>query len=181
MKVIGDKSLFAFEIGDYCPDSPSSRSVDIWVGGHRLCLDDDSAYVSQYVTSLRDEINHDYDVSLFEDVFEGMTPEEMAAFVCSTREKESPNYNLYEDRLFPTYQFLDLGPTTDNIMAFLFMTGSKALLVYSLWREDKAKDLPMRFSTVRLDYEFIMSVLRQSVDTLQQNTEVEPSGSVHEV
>ena len=176
MKIIGDKKSFAFEIGDCLSHNPTFRAVDIWAGGRRLCLDDTSVYAGQFVASLKRETSKIYEIRLFEETLKGKTPEEMAHFVCSTREEESPNHGLHDDSIFPAYNFLNLGPTTDNIRAFLFRQNTGAHLVYSLWREDQKRSLPMRFHVVALDFDFVMSVLHRSIDILE-NEKAEPSAS----
>lgn len=169
MQIIGDTHQFAFEIGDYLEDIPSLRRVDIWAGGRRLCLDDDSVYVPQFIASLEDELGETHEVGRFNDYLRGKSPEEMARFVISTRDEESPNYDLCDDTLYPTYRVLDLGPTTDNISAFLFRDGNRAHLVYSLWREAWRQGEPERFVSVELDFEGFVSVLKESWEVLSQS------------
>jgi len=184
MRIIGDKNRFAFEIGEYLENSRDLRRVDIWAGGIRLCTYDDMVYVGSYIGSLEHNIQRSYDVNLFKDLLAGKSPEEMAWFVASTYDEDHANFGL-EDKLFPSYRFLDLGETTDNFSAFLFRDGSKAVLTYSLWMDAKQNKVPEVFQPVSLDFEAIIQILKETVEILR--TEMNghlllyegKSGSVH--
>ncbi len=166
MRFIGDPNRFAFEIGDYqCPNH-SLRHVDIWAGGVRLCIDDNSVYLDQFTNDLADEIKRSYCINDFALYLGRLTPVEMATFVCSTREKNSPNYDIEGDSIYPFYRFLDLGPTTDNLSAFLFREAERSFFVYSFWRDASRKGLAETFQVVELDFNEIISVAKDAMNTL---------------
>ena len=166
MKFIGHPDRFAFEIGEYqCPNH-SLRHVDIWAGGVRLCIDDNSVYLDQFTNDLADEIKRSYRTSDFAKYLGGLTPVEMAAFVCSTREEGSANYDIEDDTIYPHYRFLDLGPTTDNLSAFLFRDTQRSFFVYSFWREALNKGGSEVYQVVELDFDEIISVTREAMNTL---------------
>ncbi|MGJ8641325.1 MAG: hypothetical protein ACSHYA_18185 [Opitutaceae bacterium] len=74
MKMIGEKALFAIEIGRLNEESPPLRVVDIWAGGVRLCVDDNTAYLPQFTGDLKDELSRSFFSEKFETYFEGKTP-----------------------------------------------------------------------------------------------------------
>jgi hypothetical protein len=165
MKIIGHPERFAFEIGEY-RDSRQLRHVDIWAGGVRLCIDDNTVYLSQFIDSLSDEIRRSYRISDFAKYLRGLSPIEMAVFVSSTREENSPNYGMENDSIYHHYMFLNLGPTTDNLVAFLFRDTQTSYFVYSFWRETlKTGDIET-YQVVELEFDEIISVARDAMNTL---------------
>jgi hypothetical protein len=164
MKIIGNRARFAFEIGEY--RDAQLRRVDIWAGGTRLCVDDNSAYIPQFTTGLACEIKDSYRISDFSKYLHDLSPIEMAAFVCSTRDEDSPNYGIEDDSIYPRYKFLDLGPTTDNLISFLFRDTHTSFFVHSFWRDAWQKGLPRTYQVVELDFEEIMSVYKAAINVL---------------
>jgi len=166
MKFIGHSDRFAFEIGDYDDSNPNLRHVDIWAGGVRLCTDDNSVYLGQFIHDLAEEIKGSYLIGDFANYLGGLSTVEMARFVSGTREEDSADYDVGEDRIYLHYQFLDLGPTTDNFSAFLFRDSNKAFFVYSFWRESSVEKEHDAFQVVVLDFDEIISVCRDAMNTL---------------
>lgn len=166
MKFIGHPERFAFEIGERDDSNHALRHVDIWAGGVRLCIDDNIVYLDQFTNDLADEIGRCYHVSNFAKYLRGLSPVEMATFVLSTREKSSANYDIEGDSIYPYYSFLDLGPTTDNLTVFLFRDARKSFFVYFFWRESLRKQVAETFRVVELDFEEIISVTRDAMNTL---------------
>ena len=166
MKFIGHPDRFAFEIGEYqCPNH-SLRHVDIWAGGVRLCTDDNSVYLDQFTNDLAEVIKRSYRISDFSKYLQGLPPVEMATFVCSTRDEGSANYDIEGDAIYPYYRFLDLGPTTDNLSAFLFRDAQRSFFVYSFWREATREGVADTFRVVELDFDEIISVTKDAMNTL---------------
>jgi hypothetical protein len=166
MKTIGHRKRFAFEIGEYQDPEHVGRRVDIWAGGVRLCTDDDHIHVGQFTNDLADEIKRRYRISDFGKYLRDLSPVEMAVFVSSTRKEGSPNYDIEDDSIYPHYRFLDLGPTTDNLSAFLFRDTQKSFFVHSFWREALRKNEPETYHVVELDFEEIISVSKDAINTL---------------
>lgn len=165
-KFIGHRERFAFEIGEYRSSDHTLRHVDIWAGGVRLCIDDNTVYLDQFTNDLADEIKRSYRVRNFSKYLGDLSPVEMATFVSSTRDEGSANYDIEEDSIYPYYQFLNLGPTTDNLSAFLFRGDQRAFFVYSFWREALRKGEAETFQVVDLNFEEVISVCRDAMNTL---------------
>ena len=168
MKIIGDKNKFAFEIGGFDPENKSLRIVDIWADSTRLCVDDNTIYIPQFVNDLLMETKKSYSISEFDSYLKGLSPEEMAQFVLSTRDEKSLNYDLCDDRIYPTYRFLDLGPTTDNITAFMFRYNNVAFFTFSFWRKAYKSGVKETFHSVELEFENTMSICNKAIDTLNK-------------
>ena len=170
MKIIGNKNTFAFEIGAFDSESKSLRIVDIWANNIRLCIEDNTIYIPQFVNDLIMETKKSYNVSEFEKYLKGLSPEEMAHFVMSTRDEKSPNYDLCDDRIYPTYRFLDLGPTTDNITAFLFRQDDLAFLTFSFWREAIKLGGKETFDSIKLEFEQVISICNKAIAALNNKS-----------
>jgi hypothetical protein len=112
------------------------------------------------------ETKKSYNISEFEKYLKGLSPEEMAHFVMSTRDEKSPNYDLCDDRIYPTYRFLDLGPTTDNITAFLFRQDDLAFLTFSFWREAIKLGGKETFDSIKLEFEQVISICNKAIAAL---------------
>ncbi len=50
MKIIGDKKVFAFEIGE--KTSSQLQTVNIYIANRNICVDDNSVYIPQFINAL---------------------------------------------------------------------------------------------------------------------------------
>ncbi|HEX4909540.1 MAG TPA: hypothetical protein VFV64_02115 [Permianibacter sp.] len=136
MRLFGDQSLFAFGVHE--DDQADLRKVDIFIGGRNVCCDDNCVYLPHFAARLKDVVaDHSMKDNSwkYERYLAGMTVEQIHTFLMSTRDSESENYGLEDDRLYPYYRFLDWGPTTDNLTSFLFPFGNELYLTYEFWRD----------------------------------------------
>lgn len=136
MRFFGDQSSFAF--GTPEDGQGDLREVDIFIGGRNVCCGDSHVYLPHFAARLKDVV---VDLSMkdtswkYDRYLNGMTVEEIHTFLMSTRDSESENYDLEDDRLYPYYRFLDWGPTTDSLTSFLFPFGKELYLTYEFWRD----------------------------------------------
>jgi hypothetical protein len=124
-QTFGNPQGFAIELGSSFETSPTSglRVVDIWAAGRELCCDDNRVFVPQFCLSIEATITWllwDHDLSL---PSPDLSPEENHRRV-KTDPKEREGY-----------RFLDWGPTTDNLTAFLFQRDRSMLITFEFWRE----------------------------------------------
>ncbi len=166
--LIGNKSSFAIEIGGLNSDHPDLRLVDFWAGNTRLCIDDNTAFVPQFLASLEWETQKTFCSPQHDKVLDHKTPVEMAIFIKSTRDEKSANYGLHDDEIYPIYSFLDLGPTTDNLSAFLFRRTNATHLVYSFWRDAKVSGEEV-YHTVEVDFDSVIQICRTAVKELKKD------------
>jgi hypothetical protein len=129
----------------------------LWAAGRELCCDDDCAFVPQFCMSVESTIAwllSDHDRSL---PYPELSPEDNHRRLC---EKE------YGDR--QVYRFLNWGPTTDNVRAFLFRRGADAIITFEFWRETHRRpdEIGRVFVAVIPERQLLHS-LRQAVRALR--------------
>lgn len=132
MKVFGDKTTFCFEIGEKI-DSPM-RLVNIFIGGKNICCEDNVVYLPQFINSIAlsaSDIRRKIDYYKYINYFEWMSLEEAHNFLLSTRDMDSPHYNLENDDLYQCHRVFSWGPTTDNAICFLLPMNGMLYLTYS--------------------------------------------------
>jgi hypothetical protein len=123
VRLFGDRSTFAIEIGPNDPTSPSMRTVDVWIDGRSMCCYDNTAYVPQIQQSIRLEVAR---------VRAGcISPLSNIASdsIQAHKELRSDQTNLPEE-----FQFMHWGPTTDNLISFLFKRENHLIITSEFWR-----------------------------------------------
>lgn len=127
----GDRSRFAIEIARD-PDEPSGRLrvVDIYAANRWLTCDDNVAFVPQFNISVHREMSRllspDAD-ERYRRPFPELSPVETLRRIDST-EEDTNHYSRH--------RVLSWGPTTDNVLAFLFVDENTAWLTFSFWRAE---------------------------------------------
>lgn len=164
MKTFGYKSYFAISIGEYCPGSKDLRLIDVWAENNRLCINDNVAYIDQFIDSLEYDIKRDYKIKKYNEYFSTKTPIEIAEDLLEKKNDiESVNFILYDD-IFWRYRFLDLGATTDNILAFLFDFGDKSYFVYT-YKNDSEK---LNFSSIEVNFKDFIDICKNVINYLRE-------------
>jgi hypothetical protein len=126
MKLIGNKKSFAFEIADHSVGD--MRVVDIWINDISICCDDNTVYLPQFIADIEYFLSKELDLKKYERYFVGLSPEQIHEFIGSTNDEDSPNFDLVDDYLCAHHEFLDLGPTTDNVSSYVLKVMEKRLL-----------------------------------------------------
>lgn len=166
MKLIGDKRYFAFEIGDITQTNVLIP-IDTWLNNTRLTVDDNMAYLPQYYNDLKNTILRDYTLDKFGDYLEGRSPEEAHGFISSTRDEGSENCAIEDDQIYPYYRFMDWGPTTDNIMSFMFPVETGLCVTYEFWGDSEYDGLERKVNYIILQKEQIIPVFLELRDYLE--------------
>ncbi|MFJ4343176.1 hypothetical protein [Streptomyces sp. NPDC088915] len=128
--VLGDKSRFAAEVGE---PGPLCR-VDLWMAGKWLTCDDNMAYVPQF---RRDVL----DTAAWLRSGEGSSLP-FAGFSAEATHRRLRQHAGDDDESEADYQlrsrfrFLLWGPTTDNVMAYLFREEDRLVITLDFWREE---------------------------------------------
>ena len=118
--LMGRKERFALEAGEW---DGGLRRVDIWVAGQWLTCDDNMAYVPQFRLSVqRDLARLD---SVAPAPFPGLPPAAIHQQLLTD-----------DDGLGEQWWFLHWGPTTDNVLAYLFRDGDRLVITMEFWREE---------------------------------------------
>jgi hypothetical protein len=128
---LGDDRL-AFRIGLARADQPTQRTVQIWAARHHLTAFDDTAYVPQFVHSLRHELDID------------RPPPAVTDPVSTHRHLASDD----TDRVRWSYRWLSLGPTTDGLTSFAWRDGDDAVATFAL---PGAEPFAIRIPATELD------------------------------
>jgi hypothetical protein len=102
------------------------REVDIYAAGRWLTCVDGSAYLPQFTHALMGTVHT-------------LLDERPAEEICRPYPHLSPADNhrrLREDAGGQAYRFMDWGPTTDNVIAHLFIENGVALIPFSFRSAD---------------------------------------------
>ncbi|MEV7616103.1 hypothetical protein [Streptomyces sp. NPDC089799] len=126
--VLGDRSRFAAEVGD---PGPLCR-VDLWAAGKWLTCDDSMAYVPQF---RRDVL----DVAAWLRSGKGSSLP-FAGFSAEATHRRLRQHagddNETDYQLRSRFRALLWGPTTDNVMAYLFHNKDDLVITLEFWREE---------------------------------------------
>jgi len=169
--ILGDKKRLGFEI-DPAVDGSSLRRVAIWSDGILVTVQDDMAYVPQFVESLCKSsraLRRLHDASRFPQVRAAPDAVEAVRWIEGTRDPDAPQYDAYQDQAWPEYRFMDWGPTTDEVLAFLVRTGDRATLVW--WPCAGAlRDAADRWDphVVTLSLDELEKLLQEGIDALSE-------------
>lgn len=130
MHLIGEKSRFAFEVGDYCDDSQTLRVCNIYVANKNLCCDDNHIYVPSFIASLIGEFNNLISRNNFlkyESDFKDRCIADIHRMLVDSEE--------YVDAA-QYHAFMCWGETTDQVLSFLIPYDGCVYLTYEFWRAD---------------------------------------------
>ncbi|CAM5281952.1 hypothetical protein [Streptomyces atroolivaceus] len=128
--LLGDKSRFAAEVGE---PGPLCR-VDLWAAGKWLTCDDNLVYVPQFRRDVRD-------TAAWLRSGEG-SPLPFAGLSAEATHRRLRQHAGHDDESEADYQLhsrfgvLLWGPTTDNVMAYLFHEGDRLVITLEFWREE---------------------------------------------
>lgn len=130
----GSKERFALELGEW---SGGLRRVDAWAAGQWLTCDDNMAYIPQ----LRQSVHHDHarlhSITDSPPPFPGLPPAAVHR-----------QFLANDDEMPEQYWFLHWGPTTDNVIAYLFPSGDHLALTAGFWREEHLRRHPEHVGAV---------------------------------
>ncbi len=118
MKIIGDKNIVAFGIGDNIDQSDDMCYIDIWIANKHVTSYDNIAYLPAIISSVIDEQESQKRLNLFEIYFENLSIAEIHQFILNTR-VFSCDSAPKDHEVFPEHQVFDWGPNTDHVISFL--------------------------------------------------------------
>jgi hypothetical protein len=167
--VIGNKSTFAFEIGQHSSET-ELRTVDIVIGNRYVCRDDNSAYVPQFIASMQCDIERifDNDWNKYHEYFKRKSINEIHEFILRTRTEGTREYDIEDDSIYPLHKFLDWGPTTDNLCCFIIPINDKHYLTYQFWRpEHPDKSENGTIHNVQIELSEIAEAIKEAIALLK--------------
>jgi hypothetical protein len=152
---VGQKEALAFVIGRYY-DYPHRRCVDIWVAGVHLTNFDNAAYLSSFIPSLERELAYrSRNDSFSEFAIDGDTKPAATHLAA----KASEDW---------THRFLDLGPTTDGAIVFLFRASDQDLITFGFSDAGSiAADHIGKIFSVKIPQTMVQAIFRQVITILQ--------------
>lgn len=133
--VLGDRSRFAAEIGGSGP----LRRVDLWAAGKWLTCDDNMAYVPQFRHSVLGDAAWLRSGGGFPLPFAGVPA---AATHRHLDRCAGDDGSEADHRLRDRYRSLHWGPTTDNLIAYLFRDEDRLVITLRFWREEHLSSHP---------------------------------------
>nr|WP_238362156.1 hypothetical protein [Actinopolymorpha pittospori] len=128
--MLGDKLRFAAEVGGW--DSPELRRVDLWAAGQWLTCDDNTAFVPQFRSSVSD-------TAAWVRSGQGSSPPFAGLPLVATHRRllAGSGNEVEDDELRQQFWlFHHWGPTTDNLLAFLFRDGTRLVITFQFWRDE---------------------------------------------
>ena len=138
----GDQRRFAVEVGEWA--GPSLRRVDLWVAGQWVTCDDNVVYVKQFRRDAADTalwLRSGHGASV---PFAGLSP-----VAVHRRLVAGSGCEQDDDELRRRFRAFDRwGPTTDNVLAFLFRQGEQLTITVQFWREEHLCEHPGHAGTV---------------------------------
>jgi hypothetical protein len=159
--LIGDKSRFAVEIGEFWESSRDVRRVDLWAAGRWLTCDDNDAFVPQFCYEVRWTINWHQRTDDLALPFRNRSPAETHRELLDL-----------DDGSRERYWFFRWNETTDNILGHVFRIGGDLVITFEFWRETHhdPQELGVVFTTQLPEAEFIQ-ILTQMLAILESDTE----------
>ncbi len=117
-RLIGNKEVIGFELGENVDGSDDLFEFEIWVlNQHVTCLDN-IAYLKSVFHYIKLDIKPSRDISKFKKYFNRLTAESAHEFILSTRDPDSKNYDIEQDEILLNQQYLNWGDNTDNVVCF---------------------------------------------------------------
>ncbi|GAA2616731.1 hypothetical protein [Paractinoplanes durhamensis] len=127
----GDRASFAVEAGEF--QSPQLRVVDLWAGGERLTVDDNTAYLPVFIGFMRSTADQVRRRELQPCPFPGRSPED------NFRRLERAKPELRE-----RFWFMQWGETVDNVAKYAYLDNDVLVIVFSFWREARGRTFVAR-------------------------------------
>ncbi len=168
--IIGNKSTFAFNIGERGLGT-QLRTVDIVIGNQYVCSDDNSVFVPQFIASMQSDVNRilKNDSNQYQKYFEGKSVSEIHEFILRTRTEGTEEYDIENDKIYPLHDFLNWGPTTDNLCCFIIARNGKHFLTYQFWRpEHPNKSEIGKIQNVEIELTEIIKTIEEAIAVLEK-------------
>ena len=170
MKILGNKNKFAIKIDERSLASDLC-GVNIYINTRNICCDDNQAYLPTFICSMENEmtvLKNIQDKAEFRKYFEGKTIEQSHAFISSTRDPASPDFDCENDELYVTYRVLNWSETTDNVTCFIVPSDNKYYLTYEFWREaHEVKSEIGLINHVQIDIAEMIVVIQHARDQIK--------------
>ena len=135
---IGSPDSLSFEIN--LGSNTHLRPIRVFVAGQEITVVDRNAHVPQFKESLHSELGRleAFDPDRFAEYFDGEELRGRFQFLVDLRKEDSNPEYLNADLIFDYYRFLDWGPTTDDVTAFLIpSTQGPVHLVFEVCAHDR--------------------------------------------
>jgi hypothetical protein len=164
---VGQKEALAFVIGGYY-DYPHLRCVDIWVAGVQLTNFDNAAYLPSFIPSLERELAYRSRDDSFSEFAIDRDTQPAAIHLAA---KASEDW---------THRFLDLGPTTDGAIVFLFRASDHDLITFEFSDAGSiAADYVGKICSVEIPQATVQAIFRQAITILRSPSSrtIAPSSS----
>jgi hypothetical protein len=148
---------FALELGER---HEGLRRVDAWVAGQWLTCDDNMAYVPQLQQSVRHDCARLDSIEDSPYPFLGLSPAEVHRRLLAD-----------EGELRERWQFLEWGPTTDNVLAHLLPHGNHLVMTVGFCREEHLRRHPEHVGAVfvaEIETEKLADILQGAVAALDR-------------
>ena len=127
--LIGDKQVFAAEVGAVADFHNQLRRVDFWAAGHWLTCDDNLAYVPSFRHSIQRDLADLRSHKSWALPYPGLSAVE------THRRFLVPGTDGLCEELREDHRFFYHGETTDNLICSLFRVGSLLQFTFEFWRE----------------------------------------------
>ena len=168
MKVVGDKSTFAFEIGEFKVESSDWYEVNIYIGSKNICHVDNHPYLPQFICDL--ECDADYfkkkiDWIKFEQHFIGLNAMEAHQLLMNIGEDDFDSQE-FEDAMYEFHRVLKWSPTTDNVCCFLIPIWGVLCLTCELWQHVPPEAKGIVYGAEVTPYQLITTI-ESAIDILK--------------
>jgi hypothetical protein len=153
---IGDVNALAIETGEF--RGRGIRRVDIWIAKKWLTCNDNSAYLPTFCPDVEDAIWWLYSDPQLELPFSGLSVTENHIRVRAERGKSRERH-----------RFFNWGPTTDNVICFLFRHLASLHLTFEFWRDNHHDSTDMgRVFTVAITERELLRTLHGTARELRR-------------
>lgn len=149
--LLGDKSRFAVEVGEW--RGGLLRRVDLWAAGQWLTCDDNTAYVTQLRLSMQADCGRLGSIGGSPPPFAGLSPAAVHRQLLTN-----------DDGLQEQWWFLHWGPTTDNVLAYLFPDGDHLAITLEFRREEHLRLHPEHIGAI-----FVVEIGTEELGRILQN------------
>ncbi|MET8123460.1 hypothetical protein [Micromonospora sp. NPDC005189] len=117
----GDRATFAVEVGEI--QALPLCTIDLWVAGKRLTIDDNSAFVPSLSHAMRSSAAQVRRRDVRPCPFPGRAPEEIFRLL-----------HADETELREQFWFLRWGEIVDNVSTYAYLDQHELVIVFSFWR-----------------------------------------------
>ena len=138
--MIGNKEIIAIEVGDKVQDSPDLFLFEIWFLGRHITCVDNIAYLGPVLVQAEHDILENRNLNQHAAYFSNMSPVEAHQFILSTRDPESPNWDIEDDTIYLNHCILNWGPNTDNVSCFLIPIKGVIYATLQFWDSESYKN-----------------------------------------